>query len=382
MKLNKSYIWSLVALTSLSLAACGEKDDPAPTGGSGEGGEIGIKTNVTLNTRSALIEELKDGHEMNVWIDVTSELGATVLSTQVHATNNAGTWQFDKSVKLDKGQTAEIYAVYPYTEGATSYKAVPVDITKQVDVLYSGSASYASYTSNVVTLNMKHALSMLSVNIKKEDSYSGNGVISKMKVSKSPLVATKGTLNAATGKIEVTETGDLAGDVNAAIGASGIQGALPALWVAPFSSKDQPELMMTLTIDGKDYTVALPEVSMKTGWQYIFHAVLSGNGLVFVPDATEEYALNKADDEIGTLTGHGVISFTFKGGKFVFPAFAGDNVFGNIKAADGSAANYTIGGSLDLSSASSQEVVVETWNSTGFSLSNIEGVEAIDLSAY
>lgn len=381
MKISKSYIWSLAALMSLALPSCSDKDDPDNGGGSGNGVEIGIKTNVTLNTNTALIEKLDKGHEMNVWIDVTAETGAVLHLHQLKATCNGDLWTLSETVHLSQGQTADVYAVFPYAEGNTDRKAVPVDITTQEDILYSGSASYASYTSNVVTLNMKHALSMIAVNIKKE-GYPGNGVVSRIKLSEPTLITTKGTLNVTDGKITATEHGDLSADVNATIGESGINGLLPGMWVAPFSSKDHAAVKATITIDGKEYTVDLPEVSMRIGWQYVFHAVLTANGLVFVPDATEEYALNKADDEVGNLTGHGVITFTYTGQEFTFPSFTGDNIFGNIKADDGSQANYSIGGRLKLSSGSSQKVVVETWNSTGFSVDNIDGIDAIDLSQY
>lgn len=381
MKLTNKYIWAFMALSTLTLAACGEKEEPKPDPASGDGVEVGIKTNVTLNTNATLIEDLKDGNEMNVWIDVTNELGANVGTENLHAVNRGGVWQLDKSVRIVKGQTADVFAFYPYVAGATNRKAMPVDVTSQTDVLYSGAAAYASYTSNVVLLNMKHALSMLAVNVKKE-GYQGEGVISHISVTNSDVIATKGTIDVTTGKITVTETGTVGADVNAAAGASGISGALPAIWVAPFNSKDKSAVKITLTIDGKDYTVDLPEITMSIGWQYIFHAVLSNNGLVFVPDATEEYSLNKADDVFGELTGHGIIALTYGGQEFVFPMFTGDNIYGSIKAADGSTANYTIGGSLKLGSSTPQQLTIETWNSTGFSLHNLDGVEEIDLSKY
>lgn len=378
MKYTKSFLWSLLALGALT--ACGEKDDPTPSGG--DGVELGIRTNVTLYTNAPLVKDLTDGHEMNVWVSVASELGAEISSENLHAVNRAGTWSFDKPVKLQKGQTAEVVAVYPFSSANTDPKSVAVNIADQVDYLYSGKGAYASYTSNIVTLNMKHALSMLTVNIKKEASYTDAGEITNIAIEQPSLIATKGTLNAYTGVVTPTEHGKLDVSVHAQIGANGVEGALPSLWVAPFSSKDQTPVKATITIDGKDYVVDLPEVMMNTGWQYIFQAVLTANGLSFIPDATQEYALNKADDEIGTLEGHGVIVFGFTGSKFVYPAFTGDNIYGSIKAADGAAANYKVGGSLDLKSSARQEVTVETWNTTGFSIANIEGIDEINLSNY
>ena len=383
MKISRTpiiYIWSLLAAAAPALTSCSDKDDPNG-GGSGNGVEVAIKTNVVLNTKTALIENLENNDEMNVWIDVTSETGAILSSEQMKATNNGGTWTLSNSTRLDKGQTAEIYAVYPYSDKNTNLEAVAVDVATQEDVLYSGSATYASYTSNVATLNMKHALSMIAVNVSKE-GYQGDGVISKLRISQPSVIATKGTLNVKNGKVTVTENGDLTVDVNATIGNGGISGLLPGMWVIPFSSKDRPTVKVVMTIDGKEYAADLPEVSMNTGWQYVFHAVLTQNGLAFVPDATEEYALNKSDDEIGELTGHGVIMFTFTGETFNFPLFTGDNIFGNIKADDGTQTNYKIGGKLDLPSSGKRVITVETWNSTGFEVNSLEGIDAIDLSQY
>ena len=74
MKISRTpiiYIWSLLAAAAPALTSCSDKDDPNG-GGSGNGVEVAIKTNVVLNTKTALIENLENNDEMNVWIDVTS----------------------------------------------------------------------------------------------------------------------------------------------------------------------------------------------------------------------------------------------------------------------------------------------------------------------
>jgi len=383
MKFNKNiYVWSILALGAM-LSACSDKDEPGAGGSTddSEGVEIGIKTAVKLNTKTALIEDLTDGHQMNVFIDVTEESGAPYKNVATKATNKGGTWALDETVRLVKGRTAEVVAIYPWVEGITDYTAYPIDVTTQADVLYSGKGAFASHTSNVVTLNMKHALSMLSINVKTMN-YSGQGVISNIKIEQPTLIATKGKLNAGSGKIEATDFGPLSAKVDAAATTDGISGALPGMWVIPFVSKDADPVKATITIDGKDYNVELPEVTMFSGWQYVFQAVLSNNGLVFLPTATEEYALNMTDDEFANLEGFGLLKITFAGSTFEFPVFTGDNVFGNIKAADGSSANYSLGGSLKLSNTSAQAIEIETWGSTGFEISSMEGVEEIDLSQY
>ncbi len=384
MKMNKNiFAWSILAFGALSLTACSDKDEPGGGSDSGntDGNEIIIKTQVKLNTKTALIEDLVNGHEMNVFANVTDDSGATVKDVTTHAANNNGEWKLDDPVRLSKGYTAEVMAAYPYAAGLTDYKQYPVDVTTQADVLYSGKGSFASSTSNTVTLNMKHALSMVSLNIKLE-GYSGAGHITAIKLSQPALIATKGTMNIATGAIAPTDFGVVSATTDNTATANGISGALPGMWVIPFTSKDQDPVAVTITIDGKEFTVDLPEVTMKTGWQYVFQGVMTAHGLTFNPTATEEYELNMKDDEFVPLNGFGMISLTFSGSTFAFPDFAGDNIFGNVSAADGSTANYTIGGSLKLKNTAAQQIVVETWNSTGFTINSTEGIDAIDLSNY
>ncbi|WP_300921832.1 hypothetical protein, partial [uncultured Muribaculum sp.] len=76
------------------------------------------------------------------------------------------------------------------------------------------------------------------------------------------------------------------------------------------------------------------------------------------------------------------LKFGFTGSTFTFPYFTGDNVFGTILPASGAGASYAIGGSLDLATPDTKDIVVETWNSTGFELNNLEGIESIDISGY
>lgn len=121
---------------------------------------------------------------------------------------------------------------------------------------------------------------------------------------------------------------------------------------------------------------------MRTGFQYVFHLVLTNTGLVFIPSMTEIVSLNVADDAMEAMEGYGILKFGFTGSTFTFPYFTGDNVFGTILPASGAGASYAIGGSLDLATPDTKDIVVETWNSTGFELNNLEGIESIDISGY
>lgn len=383
MKIFKNiYIAAAVVLAGGVLASCSSsKDEPNNPGtGSGDGQLVTIRTNIVLNTKSALIKEFSEGQAMNVYAKAYGAIDAADLISGVKATRQGANWVMSPEVRVKDGQNVFLYAFYPYNSANVDPTKIPVDINTQTDFLYSGNYVPASFTTHTVTLNMKHAQSMIAFNVKKE-GYSGEGHITSIKLTSDKFIVTKGTLNVNNGAITATGYGSIAAQVSATAGAQGISGVLPAVWAAPFNTLNTgATVVAVLTIDGKEYSVALPEVSAQRGWQYIFHCVLTKNGLAIVPEATEQYALDMSDDEFSALTGHGVVTFSHKGGKeFLLPSFAGNNIFGNVVVNDKSY-NYAEGSKVVVDNAS--EITVETWNSTGFSLSSIEKVDRIDLSAY
>ena len=183
-----------------------------------------------------------------------------------------------------------------------------------------------------------------------------------------------------TGKITGTGKEQYTHSVSKTINSAGWESDLPQLWVIPFSTKGKPA-SLTATIDGRTYVVNFPEVEMRTGFQYKFRLVLSDNGLVFVRAMTEEVSLNVSGDDMQPMEGYGVLKFDFTGATFKFPYFTGDNVFGSILSGN-HGASYIIGGSMDIPDAGTKQVVLETWNSTGFELNDLEGIETIDISNY
>lgn len=383
MKIIKNiYIAAAVALAGAALASCSSsKDEPLnPGGNSGDGQLVTIRTNIVINTKSALIKEFGEGQAMNVYAKAYGALDAADLVSGVKATRQGTNWTMSPEVRVKDGQNVFLYAFYPYNSSNTDPTKIPVDINTQTDYLYSGNYVPASFTTHTVTLNMKHAQSMIAFNVK-QSGYSGEGHITSIKLTSDKYIVTAGTLNVGSGTIAATGYGAVAAQVSATAGAQGISGVLPAIWVAPFNTLNTgATVTAVLTIDGKEYSVALPEVSAQKGWQYIFHCVLTKNGLAVVPEATEQYALDMSDDQFNELVGYGVVKFSHKGGAdFVFPSFEGNNIFGNVVVNDKSY-NYSEGSKAAVDKAG--EITVETWNSTGFNLGTIDKVDRIDLSGY
>lgn len=377
------YIAAAVAIAGGMLASCSSsKDEPngGNTGNSGDGQLVTIRTNVVLNTKSALIKEFSEGQAMNVYAKAYGSIDAVDLVSGVKATRQGANWVMSPEVRVKDGQNVFLFAYYPYSASNTDPTKIPVDINTQTDFLYSGNYVPASFTTHTVTLNMKHAQAMVAFNVKKS-GYSGEGHITSIKLVSDKYIVSKGTLNVTSGNITATEYGTVAAPVSAIAGDQGINGVLPAVWAAPFNTLNTgANVTAVLTIDGREYSVALPEVSALKGWQYVFHCVLTKNGLAVVPEATEEYALDMSDDEFSQLSGYGVVTFGHSGGaEFAFPTFEGNNIFGNV-VVDNKSYNYAEGSKASVEKAG--DITVETWNSTGFHLGTINKVDRIDISSY
>jgi hypothetical protein len=377
MKYSKIYNSILVIAALAATTACSDSkngDDPSTV----DDGSVAVSITTTVTTKANVVTDLTSGAKMNIFAKTYGRVDAPNMVDGVVAVNNGGTWTFTPEVRIKSGQNAFLYAVSPYDASYTDAAKIPVDITKQVDLLYSGEYVPASYNTHVVKVTMKHALSLVSLNIASQ-GYSGTGTLTSVSIT-GDNVYTKGTMDVSTGKITGTGKDQATVSYSKNITSSGWKSDLPGYWVIPFNNKSQAA-SLTAVIDGKTYVVPMPEVEMRTGFQYIFRLVLTNNGLAFIPSQTESVSLNVSSDEMEEMVGYGLINFTFTGTEFTFPYFTGDNVYGTIISGTNSA-SYSIGGKMTLTATGSKTVSVETWNSTGFEISSLENIDGIDISAY
>ena len=121
---------------------------------------------------------------------------------------------------------------------------------------------------------------------------------------------------------------------------------------------------------------------MKSGFQYIFRMVLTDYGLEFIPNQTQTISLSVETDQPEELEGYGVLQITHSASTFVVPELTGDNVFGSVLWGDGATSTYRVGEEHSYTQENSKALSVETWNSNGFKLKNLIGVESIDISQY
>ena len=149
----------------------------------------------------------------------------------------------------------------------------------------------------------------------------------------------------------------------------------------PFSTKVQ-KASLTAVIDGKSYTIDIPEVEMKAGFQFIFRLTLTDLGLEFVPNLTEQRSLNVTTDSVDPLEGYGVLAFSISGDRWAQPAFTGDNVFGSLNwGADGRLTRIR----LKSCSATGRQTAMSLLRHgirPGLNCLTFVGVEGIDLTQY
>lgn len=379
------FIASLVAGASVALTSCGESkesDPDAPVNPGTTPSEKALKLSTNVLTEATVTTELGEAATMNVFVKTGSSLSSQNFKEGVKATFQNGAWSLSPLVEFnDQVKTLFVYAVSPYkVSGSFDPQRYPVDITEQVDVLYSGNAAAANYSQNITTarLTMKHALAMASFNISKS-GYASEGKLTALSVN-GQNVFTEGDLDISTGNIIGTNRKAFSVAFDKNIDAAGWKADLPSLWLIPTSTKAS-DATLSATIDGKTYEVTFPQVDIRGGFQTIFHLILSPNGLVFRPDQIQTVSLNQGTDDPQLAQLYGQLTFKVNAAEFNFPTFTGDNVFGNIVAGS-TMLNYAIGGKVLLTTGTPTDVIVETWNSTGFSLNSIEGIDEIDISQY
>lgn len=145
----------------------------------------GIITNFTDNDRIGLF--LTDG-----------ELGANYQenaeAANIPAMYQQGSWKVEKDLELSEEGTA--FAYYPYTDKVVDGTAVPLEIGTQTDYLYA-TPSVVDEKNPIAQIGMKHALSLISIRIRKND-YQHAGKLTKVEVLD---VQQTGTMNIATGVV-------------------------------------------------------------------------------------------------------------------------------------------------------------------------------------
>ncbi|MCO7113074.1 fimbrillin family protein [Bacteroides uniformis] len=135
------------------------------------GDENDGKTEPEMKISSCYVVSSSSGQSENffspVGMYITSEAGQPYEGSGVwSASYNSGAWAMDKPVYVTKA--GKVYAYYPYSSN-DSPPVLPLDMTRQTDVLYSRVASPIAPGSVSLSVKLYHALSKLVVSVKGEE---------------------------------------------------------------------------------------------------------------------------------------------------------------------------------------------------------------------
>lgn len=219
----------------------------------------GIITNFTDNDRIGLF--LTDG-ELGLNYQENAE------AVNVPAMYQQGSWKVEKDLVLSEEGTA--FAYYPYNSKVTDGTVVPLEIESQTDYLYATPA-VVDEKNPIAQIGMKHALSLISVRIRKND-YQHAGKLTKVEVLD---VQQNGTMNIATGA--VTKTGPTAiYSVNRDLVLDDNDLAKTQMIMLPTVIAEAGNIRFQITVDDKYYIWEVPKSHIwEAGMEYTYTLNLS-----------------------------------------------------------------------------------------------------------
>lgn len=364
-----------IKIISLALAvvfnACSSDEKEEPQSSSAQ---LSISTSIQTK---AVVTEFAAGDKMNLYLKNESSITSADKVSDISASYENNKWNISPSVELKEGETSYLFAFYPYATNLTKPEAIPVDISAQTDYLYSGGAISVSYSSPQGFLKMQHASSILAFNISK-GKYEGSGELTSIKVADIPA---KGTLNIASGVISNMEKGDYTITANKHIEDTEWIKELPQMFCFPFQSSGQ-DIAVTFLIDGKAHSISLPKMNIETGMKYIFHLVVTHNGMIILPDLTEKISLNK-DGAPLQLGEYSKLRIDYFGKSISVPILSGrDNVTGVVCWEDNVTEAYSSTLTHTYSTEAVHSVAIESWGTSQMEITDLVNVETIDLSDF
>lgn len=369
----KTFVKIILFVGVVVCGACGSDkksvDVPDP-----ESVELSIST--TIQTRSVMTS-FSSGDRMNLYLKTEASAGSKDFVSGVSASLENGNWKISPAVEFKEKEAAYLFAFYPYDGNQVAPAAISVDVASQTDYLYSGNAVAVSYSSPEGVLKMQHALSMLAFNISKE-GYAGEGKLTAVKIANIPV---KGTLDVSSGVIGNVNTGDYTIVADKQIIAEGWTGELPQMFSLPFAS-DGKSVPVVLTVDGKEYSVFLPDGKIDAGIKYIFRLVMTDGKVLVLPDLTEKISLDKEGNN-PQLGEYGMLRLTYSGSRVVAPLLSGaQSVNGMIYWGDNTSESYLPPLTHGYAEKGTYELMLETWGASLLNIENLDGVEIIDISNF
>jgi len=286
------------------------------------------KEEATISHNESFINNFKIG------IQVTNSQGSELYYpyTKNLLLSHSDKWMLSKPVCLTE-LYAKIYAYYPFTEsennisGIGETAVVNLDIPKdqamalQTDYMYASQSTYhpsvdgqIDYANPHVTLELNHALSLISFVIYKDD-YNGAGELSNIEIS-DESIASGLTINSAGPQkigMRLADGKIIFGDATTDISVSSVENSITEtidpgvdevqlktmvngyMYVVPSTFPDRSNVQFSLKIDNKLYTISHTgegELKWNKGYQYIYKLRLTNTALTIMGIIITDWDVN------------------------------------------------------------------------------------------
>ena len=305
--MKKNIVSAMLAI--LAFSGCQEEvitPEPMPS-------DPMVPLEVSMNTETltkGLIKEarLPDGASVGITVKdsygvYTGELFTNVKYT-AQSESGSQVWVSDSPVMLSS-ETGTAYAYYPYNSAIEDITAVTVKATSaiQLDCMWGQPVSVSKDSRNA-KFTMKHALAAVRITYVR-GSYTGAGKVTKVSFGGS-CIGTAGYLDITDGTLH-TIIGK-GGTVSPAITATTLSSTLQEseIIVIPTGEKQGK---ITITIDGKDYSLEFGDIDLRQGQITQFHLTVNSGELSFSDITVSEWTYAdseetaiKVSDKV-TLTG-------------------------------------------------------------------------------
>lgn len=256
-------------LVVLSMAACSsdepvKPEPPGPT--TPEKAYLSIKPIINpVQTKAGIVKDFVDNDRMGLFV-TDGELGGDYNnnpdSRNLPTTFVVNKWAADKKLEVESDGT--VFAYYPYNNTVTDGTVVPVETTTQTDYLYA-EKTVISVKSPEAILYMKHALSLVSVRVRKND-YQHAGKLEKIEIIG---IQTTGTLNIATGDVaKMGEASSIIREPNITLDDNNL--AKTSSIVLP-TNMANTTVKIKAVVDGNIFSYDVPVVhNWEAGFEYIY----------------------------------------------------------------------------------------------------------------
>ena len=177
-------------------------------------------------------------------------------------TSSGQAWNPERDIYLNN-EVCSVHAYYPYDEGISDITSIPVSTDGQKDYMYCSNPVNVSITNSKGTLQMAHALSVITLNIQR-GTYTGAGVVSQVGFVGAGI-AKSATLNAKTGILS-----EFLGVSEQVVNATDLtmQEAGQAVHTLIVPNGVESNVKISVWVDGVEYVVTAASCLFEQGYRY------------------------------------------------------------------------------------------------------------------